>query len=232
MAKKQTTNSSQPTTKSGSAAVSPIAAGVIIVVIAALLGGMLFIWYQSAYEIGESEGQAGRQLTTNNKQPTIYNASKSSGQAKQETTSATGGSASGGNNQQQTNTNSQIATAEGAKTLIEDAINQRNANGMLDVMASVVYYMEEATECCGKISKNEAAANFLDYSKGTSKFNFSENQQVVKQLRVNMADFFAESKYTGIGIGNDRKVAAYNINSTGKVDKLYIAIDHRLFDLE
>ncbi|MFH1182925.1 MAG: hypothetical protein V1690_01540 [Candidatus Moraniibacteriota bacterium] len=203
--------------KFGGAEVPLLMTGVVIALLGVLLGAGLYLWQESAYDIGESEV-----LTT-------------VGSGAQPRSSATDEKAVKDQKQLlNSNTNQATKTTQvlDAQSSVEAAINQRNFKGLTDMMADKVYFVEEATECCGMIGKAAAARQFLDYSAGTKLFNFAETQQAVKQMRVNLVDSFGPKKFTKIGIGNDNKVVAYHLNAQNKVDSLYIAVNLDLFDLE
>jgi len=188
-----------------------------------LMGAAVYYWQESAYDLGENEGQMEASARSLRNQTGENNAMVAQQEGKQIQ-----------------NNNSKKALAQEQKNLrqadiestFEEAINNRDELSMREVMANQVNYIEEATECCGKITKNAAVKNFLDYSKGTALFNFAETQQIVKQMRTNLPQSFSQEKYTKIGIGNDKKVVAYHLNAQNQVDGLYIAITHQLFDLE
>jgi hypothetical protein len=209
-----------------------IIVGCVAVLVGVIMGVAIDNWLDSAYDIGESEGYQSAALSE------LTN--KESAQAIPAATSQKPAVIPAKSSNANLNTNSNVKTPTVAKTgaqsdtesLFEAAINQKNAAGMKELMARKVYYIEEATECCGSINGVEAVDEFLRYSKGTAMFNFEENQQIVKQMRVNLADFFSQEKYSRIGFGNDKKVIAYNVNSQNKVDKLYIVISQDLLDLE
>lgn len=191
--------------------------GVVVALMGVILGAGLYLWQESAYDIGESEVQT-----------TINSGAQPRGNKAEEKT------VKGQKPLQKANSNANLKQEqlEDAESSFEAAINQRNLTGMTDMMANTVYFVEEATECCGMIGKAAAAKNFLDYSEGTKLYNFAETQQAVKKLRVNLVDSFGPKKFTKIGISNDNKVVAYRLNSQNKVDSLYIAINIDLFDLE
>jgi len=121
------------------------------------------------------------------------------------------------------------SVSESKDAAFEHAVNTKNYIKMKELMAPRVLFVIEATECCGMVTKNEAATRFENYVSEVKVFNFSQEQQVVKQLKVNMGDFF--SRYT-IGIGNNGAVLGYHLNQDGLVDDLYVAVSHTMFDLE
>lgn len=204
--------------------------GVVVALLGVILGAGMYLWQESAYEIGESEAQKtinmgaqprgsenDEKVPKNQRQPQDSNALNQTVQGNANQISVTGPG------QEQ---------SEDAESSFEAAINQRNQKGMTDMMASTVNFVEEATECCGRIGKEAAAKNFLDYSEGTKLYNFAETQQIVKKMRVNLPQSFGPDKFTKIGVGSDKKVVAYRLNAQNKVDSLYIAISLDLFDLE
>ena len=205
----------------GGAEVPLLITGVVVALLGVILGAGMYLWQESAQEIGESEAQK-----------TISMGAQPRGNEKDEKVTNNPKQPQNSNANQASKPNSKQEQLEDAESSFEAAINQRDQQGMTDMMANTVNYVEEATECCGRIGKVTAAKNFLGYSEGTKLFNFAETQQLVKKMRVNLPQSFGADKFTKIGVGNDKKVVAYRLNSQNKVDSLYIAISYGLFDLE
>lgn len=201
--------------KFGGAEVPLLITGVVIALLGVILGAGMYLWQEDAEEIGQSEAQK-----------TISMGAQPRGSERNEKKLADDST------NEPSKLNVKQEQREDAETSFEAAVNQRNQRGITDMMDNTVNFVEEATECCGRIGKEAAAKNFLDYSKGTKLFNFAETQQIVKQMRINLPQSFGADKFTKIGIGNDKKVVAYHLNAQNKVDSLYISISHELFDLE
>jgi len=121
------------------------------------------------------------------------------------------------------------AVKKGVSTAFEKAVNQKDYKTMKTLLADNVYFIIEATECCGNVTKEKAVSKFSGYMGEVKTFNFSQDQQLVKQMKVNMGDHF--EKYT-IGIGDNGAVLGYHLNAKGEVDDIYIAVSHQMFDLE
>lgn len=111
----------------------------------------------------------------------------------------------------------------------EKAVNGKDFTKIETLMAARVYYVVDASDCCGNITKKEAASNLKNYISGAGSFNFDQNQQVIRQMKVNLADTFA--KYT-IGIADNRMVLSYHLDQQGKVDDLMLSASHLMYDLE
>jgi outer membrane murein-binding lipoprotein Lpp len=111
----------------------------------------------------------------------------------------------------------------------QKAVNDKDFTKVESLMAARVYYVIDQSGCCGDITKKEAAANLKNYISAVKSFNFDQNQQVVRQMKVNLADTFA--KYT-IGIADNKMVLSYHLNSQGKVDDLMLSASHLMYDLE
>jgi len=111
----------------------------------------------------------------------------------------------------------------------EKAVNDKDFTKIEALMAARVKYVIDSSDCCGDITKKEAVANLKNYISGAKSFNFNQNQQVVKQMKVNLADTFA--KYT-IGIADNKMVLSYHLDQQGKVDDLMLSATHLMYDLE
>lgn len=114
-------------------------------------------------------------------------------------------------------------------TAFEKAVNDKDFTKVEALMAARVFYVIDASDCCGDITKKEAAANLKNYIRSVKSFDFDQSQQVVQQMKVNLAGTFA--KYT-IGIADNRMVLSYHLDSQGKVDDLMLSASHLMYDLE
>lgn len=121
------------------------------------------------------------------------------------------------------------SASETTSAAFEKAVNGKDFTKIEALMATRVYYVIDASDCCGDITKKEAAANLKNYIQDVKSFNFDQSQQVVKQMKVNLADTFA--KYT-IGIADNRMVLSYHLDAQGKVDDLMLSASHPMYDLE
>jgi hypothetical protein len=121
------------------------------------------------------------------------------------------------------------STSQTPATAFEKAVNDKDFTKVEALMATRIFYVIDASDCCGDITKKEAAANLKNYIRSVKSFDFDQNQQVVKQMKVNLADTFA--KYT-IGIADNRMVLSYHLDAQGKVDDLMLSASHLMYDLE
>jgi hypothetical protein len=121
------------------------------------------------------------------------------------------------------------AVAQTTSAAFEKAVNDKDFTKAEALMATRVYYVIDSSDCCGDITKKEAAGNLKNYIQDVKSFNFDQEQQVVKQMKVNLADTFA--KYT-IGIADNRMVLSYHLDAQGKVDDLMLSASHLMYDLE
>ena len=131
-----------------------------------------------------------------------------------------------------TNTTTAVQLESANQTLssaFEKAVNDKDFTKIEALMATRVYYVIDASGCCGDITKKEAATNLKNYIDTVKSFNFDQDQQVVKQMKVNLADIFA--KYT-IGIADNKTVLSYHMDAQGKVDDLMLSASHLMYDLE
>ena len=111
----------------------------------------------------------------------------------------------------------------------ENAVNQKDFAKLETLLADNVYYVVDASDCCGDITKQEAVSHFKNYIRRVKSFNFDQNQQVVRQMKVNLAETF--SKYT-IGIADNRMVLSYQVNKLGKINNIMLSASHLMYDLE
>ncbi len=114
-------------------------------------------------------------------------------------------------------------------TSFQKAVNSKDEAAMANLMTASVKVIIEATECCGQMTNQKATDQIAGYTKNAVPYNFDQNQQVVRQMKVNMEDYFG--KYT-IGIAANQGVFAYHVNDVGKVDDVYMSVTHGLLDLE
>ena len=114
-------------------------------------------------------------------------------------------------------------------TIFENAVNQKDYGEIEELLADEVTYVVEASDCCGKIAKEKAVTQLKKYLGAIDVFNFSQEQQIVKKLKVNIADQF--ENYT-IGIASGKEVLAYKVNSAGKVNDIYVVGSYEFFDIE
>jgi hypothetical protein len=128
-----------------------------------------------------------------------------------------------------TTANQKQPAGEISSAIFEKAVNDKDFAKIETLMATKIYYVIDSSDCCGDITKKEAATNLKNYIRGAKSFNFDQNQQVVKQMKVNLADTFA--KYT-IGIADNKMVLSYHLDEQGKVDDLMLSSTHLMYDLE
>lgn len=120
-------------------------------------------------------------------------------------------------------------TVSQRSTAFEKAINDKDFAKVETLMADSVYYVIDASDCCGDISKKEAANNLQNYIRGVKSFDFDQDQQIVKQMKVNLAGTFA--RYI-IGVADNKMVLSYQLDKQGKVDNLLLSASHLMYDLE
>lgn len=118
---------------------------------------------------------------------------------------------------------------ESSSAAFEKAVNDKDFVKIESLMAARVFYVIDASDCCGDITRKEAAKNLQNYIRDVESFNFDQEQQVVKQMKVNLAGTFA--KYT-IGISDNRMALSYHLDKQGKVDDVMLSASHLMYDLE
>lgn len=112
----------------------------------------------------------------------------------------------------------------------ENLVNSGYAN-IKSSFAESIYYVLEASECCGAISAEEAEKRLIRDTQGYAPFDFSEKEQLAKEIKTNLTDL----KGYKIGIApygnNGQLVLGYHLNFAGKIDKIYIASSGQLDSL-
>jgi hypothetical protein len=196
-----------------------LTAGLVIVILASIVVIVSAAHSWKGQFRGEKEGS--QSASVQNLQAQINALKKEV--AKNKTTSAVSSTTTASGVQQEPT--SQISST----SAFEKAVNDKNFTQMEALMADRVYFVEDATDCCGDVTKKEAMKNFKLYTANTESFNFDQNQQVVKQMKVNLADTFA--KYT-IGIADNKMVLSFHLDAQGKVDDLMLSASHLMYDLE
>ncbi|MDD5489680.1 MAG: hypothetical protein PHP25_03335 [Candidatus Moranbacteria bacterium] len=205
----------------GSAKMSTILAAVVIFVVffggTLLVVGKAFHWKQEWK--GEKFGKVGEEEMIIRLQTQVSALQKQVSDLKRENLASPTPA-----NQNQVPTKNQTTSA-----VFEKAVNDKDIAGIEALMAARVYYVIDQSDCCGDITKKEAAANLKNYISSAKSFNFDQNQQVVKQMKVNLPDTFA--KYT-IGIADNKMVLSYHLDKQGRVDDLMLSASHLMYDLE
>jgi hypothetical protein len=189
-----------------------LVAGLAIVILASIvvIGSVLHLWkgqFRGEKEFSQSANVANLQVQID--------------ALKKEVAKSKAGATSGVPNS--------AATAQTTSAVFEKAVNDKDFSKIDVMLATRVYYVIDSSDCCGDITKKEAAANLKNYIQDVKSFNFDQNQQVVKQMKVNLADTFA--KYT-IGIADNKMVLSYHLDAQGKVDDLMLSASHLMYDLE
>jgi hypothetical protein len=189
---------------------------VIIIVSAVVVGSVLHSWKKQF--MGGKEWS--RDTNIENLQAQINALKKEV--AKSKTTATTVAK----NN---TATIQQEPASQTSSAIFEKAVNDKDFTKIEALMATRVYYVIDASDCCGDITKKEAVTNLKNYIRGVKSLNFDQTQQVVQQMKVNLADTFA--KYN-IGIADNKMVLSYHLDAQGKVDDLMLSASHLMYDLE
>ena len=190
-----------------------LTAGLIIVILASIvvIGSVMHSW--KGQFRGEKEGS--QSASVQNLQAQINALKKEVAKSKETATSTPA-------------VQKDLATPT-TSTAFEKAVNDKNFTQMEALMADRVYFVEDATDCCGDVTKKEAMKNFKLYTANAGSFNFDQNQQVVQQMKVNLPGTFA--KYM-IGIADSQMVLSYHLNLQGKVDDLMLSASHLMYNLE
>jgi len=122
-----------------------------------------------------------------------------------------------------------VVVTNAGKTF-EAALNNKDFAEAQTVLADNVNYIVEATECCGLITAAEAMTHLEDYIAGYTSINWSQDQQLVKQLKTNFPQNFPADNV--VGIADNERVIAYKVGADGQIDDVYVVVSHMLFDLE
>lgn len=197
-----------------------IAGLVVVIIISAVVSGSVLHSWKKQWTGGE---KFSRESEIQNMKAQINALKKEVAKNKAGMTSATAG-------QSAPVSQEHVATIDQATSAaFEKAVNGKDFVKVEALMAARVYYVIDQSDCCGDITKKEAAGNLKNYISEVKSFNFDQNQQVVQQMKVNLPDTFA--KYT-IGIADNRMVLSYHPDKQGKVDDLMLSASHLMYDLE
>lgn len=123
-------------------------------------------------------------------------------------------------------TKSSSASKENKSKEFENAVNSKDYDKIETFLTNPINFIIEATECCGDITPEEAA-NSMDYIDGVNSFDFSQDQDIVKKIKDKYSDYSNDI----IGIGDNKAVLIYHLNSEEKVDRIYLSITYEMFDL-
>lgn len=184
---------------------------IIIIVSVAVIGSVLFSWKKQVM----SEKNWSRDKNVESLQAQINALRRQIAQNKTGTASPAG--------------NQEELASQSSSAAFEKAINDKDFAKVSALLATRVYYVVDASDCCGDITKKEAASHLKNYIRDVKSFDFDQEQQVIKQMKVNLAGTF--SKYT-IGIADNRMVLSYHLDKQGKVDDIMLSASHLMYDLE
>jgi len=119
-------------------------------------------------------------------------------------------------------------TTDEIKTEFQNAINDKNYEAIGNYLARTVNFIIDRSECCGDISGVEAFNNIESRVESVISYNFWQDQQIVKSMKVNLADTFADMT---VGVAETGEIIAYSLDAQNKVNKLFFT--HQEFlDLE
>lgn len=133
------------------------------------------------------------------------------------------------------NTNTEVVittkkakTADEIKIEFQEAINDKNYEAIGNYIAQTVNFVVDRSDCCGDISGVETLNQIENQTENVVSYNFWQDQQIVKSMKVNLADTFADMT---IGVAETGEIVAYGLDNQNKVNKLFFT--HQDFlDLE
>nr|MBD3359334.1 hypothetical protein [Candidatus Buchananbacteria bacterium] len=128
------------------------------------------------------------------------------------------------NNNNNLNQPSQPSQATGRLLEFEQAVNQDNKTKIRELLADQVDLIVYATECCGLVDKDVAIDNF-DYIDQAGQFDFSAEQEIVKQIKNQNPGL--QAYFMGVAV-DEGNVLGYQTNEDSEVDKVYLAVDYNL----
>lgn len=120
--------------------------------------------------------------------------------------------------------------ARGVQAQFEQAINAKEYDSTEELFTDPVEVIIEATECCGPVSPAEAAQH-MDYMEQAGEFNFDQDQQIVRKMKVNLADYFAND-IIGVSPAPENAILSYRVNAQDKIERVYMAVTVDLLDIE
>ena len=129
------------------------------------------------------------------------------------------------------NTNTSVVvqkTTNEIKKDFESAINNEDYTAIESYLANTVNFLVDRSDCCGDITKKEVIEQIDSHISAVISYNFWQEQQIVKSMKINLADTFADMT---IGVAETGEIIAYQLNSDDMVDKIFIT-HQMLLDLE
>lgn len=126
-----------------------------------------------------------------------------------------------------TKTTSPATISESLKENISASIESRNTAALEGYMADSVTVVIAASEKGGAESKAEAVKD-LDYlSNGTSPWDFALPEATLTSYKNGFyKDYFGDMTYVGKSANN--YVVSFHVNDSGKIDKIFMAINANL----
>ena len=120
-------------------------------------------------------------------------------------------------------------SSEEVSEAFQEAINQKDYQGLQKLLADRVYFGIEGGDCCDNVSRNGAITQLERYLKTADTLNFSQDQQPIEQLKASFPDKFGGCT---IGISDAKKMLAFRVGSQGKVDEIYVAQTYEMLNLK
>jgi sporulation protein YlmC with PRC-barrel domain len=106
----------------------------------------------------------------------------------------------------------------GGFAIFENAINVKDYSKLTEILAKEIYYSENG-KYLGKIIKEEAIFHLKEYLQDKDTFNFSQNQEEVKNVKIKATE---EIENHIIGLSERKAILGYKINSDGEVNNIYV----------
>lgn len=113
---------------------------------------------------------------------------------------------------------------------IKASVVSKNTGALEGYMTDTVNVIIEATECCGNLSKVKAIGEMDYLNSATEPWNFDDNNPIALQLKQINHQTFPDGII--IGTSANRRVVTFTLNKDKtKIEKLYMAVDYKLFGI-
>lgn len=118
---------------------------------------------------------------------------------------------------------SDTKTAQKIASDFENAVMEQDSATIKSLLAAQVNLIEEATECCGDVTAQEAVQS-MGYLKDTKTLDFLQTSALVKKIKAQNPKL---QDYT-LGVDDSKEVFGYHLNSQNRVDKIYMSVSYEI----
>lgn len=118
-----------------------------------------------------------------------------------------------------------FANQDATLQAITTSLQSKNYIGLAPFMTDAVSVTLAASECCGKLSKDQTIAQLSYLNEGTPPWNTSAANPIAKQLITTDPTHFKDAI---IAISQNRYVASFQLNDNYIIESIFISADYQL----